>query len=524
MNGNEIIKLEGHIRDLASELNSNYPGAISDEKLEELVTKYVSLECSYDEAVKIVDSSLASLIEQKSNPTEAEQKFINGMLESYNNQQGVANPDKFFGDTINVQLVELFELLDQVQEKDFSLEGKILYFSRGRDEVLKKYKKSNKKSLDLENINYDGIQTLYNSFIRDVDIVVDLSDMRMDKIINSDENIFLEDGSINSNVYDFSNVEKVYDFALKHNKQIKLANLLSSNVVPKKLMSELENYSVEDRRKMILRFWDSYVSRLCMMVTQKGYDVRQIDAISNIVNISDSRTLYNNTLWNEYMSQNTNGDLYFIDFVKIVRKYFPDTELIYNESFEYIPEISKKVVTIVDYIKEIEKRDKIKLVDAIGLKSHYFDWSQELGIALSTSDVYDSMSMLFNLGLPLYRTEYEFDTNMGDNSKKDELVHAIRLTDQYCDVSGVILGDNKSTLIGDNYLPSDDYDYYADEFSVSRKKNKELEPEEEISKTMILKLMADEEAPSGYVLSNSLLVFIILVFAFIIILVSILLN
>ena len=71
MTGTERIRLESHIRDLASELNSNYPGMISDEKVEDLVTKYMSLECSYDEAIKIVDASLASLMDVRVDPQEA---------------------------------------------------------------------------------------------------------------------------------------------------------------------------------------------------------------------------------------------------------------------------------------------------------------------------------------------------------------------------------------------------------------------------------------------------------------------
>ena len=42
MNGTEIIRLENHIRELAADINSNYPEAISDSKVEDLVTKYMS--------------------------------------------------------------------------------------------------------------------------------------------------------------------------------------------------------------------------------------------------------------------------------------------------------------------------------------------------------------------------------------------------------------------------------------------------------------------------------------------------
>ena len=149
-----------------------------------------------------------------------------------------------------------------------------------------------------------------------------------------------------------------------------------------------------------------------------------------------------------------------------------------------------------------------------------------MGKAISANDIYESMYKIFGLGLPIYRTEYDFNTTMKDDNVKNELLHAIRLTDQYCDISGVILGSNKTHLLRDNMEPSDDYVYYAEEYSNSRKNNitDNKSEDEEMSRTMILKLLQVQDAPSGYVLSNSLLVLVILIFAFLVIVASILLN
>ncbi|MBR6133459.1 MAG: endo-1,4-beta-xylanase [Bacilli bacterium] len=527
MTGTERIRLESHIRDLASELNSNYPGMISDEKVEDLVTKYMSLECSYDEAIKIVDASLASLMDVRVDPQEAEKTFINNMLENYNKQHNVSNPDKFFGDSINVLMVELFKLYDEADALDYSLEGKMLYFIRGRDELINKYKDINITICSmLEKISFDDMKKLRSNFMRNVDLVNDDLDSRMDMVVKSSSPLFI-DGEFNKNAISLEHLERVFDFAIEHGKQIKLSNLLNANIFPSSLERELANKSPEECRRIVLLFWEEYIKYLANWAKEKGYRFRQIDVISDIANDRQNDVLYLNCPWNKYVGKNpSNGDLYFIDFIKIVRKYFSDTELVYCEDFEFLPEKSSKVVTIMDYIKKVEQRDGVRLIDAIGLDSRYFDWSSKRGRAVNANDIYDSMLDLFGIGLPLYRTDYSFKTNMKVNSTKDDLLHAIRITDQYCDISGVILSSNKDNLLLDDYSPNDEYNYYLDGYSVSKDNviEEDEDPDKELTQTMILKLMADEDAPSGYILSNSLLVFIILVFSLLVIVASILLN
>ena len=521
MNGTEIIRLENHIRELAADINSNYPEAISDSKVEDLVTKYMSLECSYDEAVKIVDEEMANILVDKVDPDEAEKKFIDSMVELYDKQHNVANPDKIFGDTLNIHLVELYNLYDVTDNLDFSLEGKILYFNRIRNELIEKYNVVNKPFSDyLRKISFEDVKVLFDTFIKYVDIVNDDIDSSMESTIKRGVNLFNSDGTINRDAYDFEELIKVYDFALKHNKQIKLSNLLVGNVFPKSLNKALDGKSSEEQRSMVILFLEDYLNNIAMIASEKGYQFRQIDVVNNIIEDFDS-SLLRNTPWREYL-----GDRYYIDFIKMVRKIFPDTELVLCEDNEFLPGKSDKIKTIIDSIKEEEKRSGIKLIDAIGLKSHYFDWNKDIGKAISANDIYESMYKIFGLGLPIYRTEYDFNTTMKDDNVKNELLHAIRLTDQYCDISGVILGSNKTHLLRDNMEPSDDYVYYAEEYSNSRKNNvtDNKSEDEEMSRTMILKLLQDQDAPSGYVLSNSLLVLVILIFAFLVIVASILLN
>ena len=525
MTGTERIRLENHIRDMANDLNSNYPGAISDEKIEDLVTKYMSLECSYDEAIKIVDDSLSGLIVEKANPEEAEKKFVTKMLDSYN-QHSVANTDKFLGNNMNSQMIDIFNLYDQADDLDFSLEGKMLFFIRGRDELLKKYKEHGIKIVPgLEKVSFDDVKALYKNFIANVDVVADDLDTRMDMCVRSDIPLYI-DGKFNKSAIDLSNAEKVFDFAIKNGKRIKLSNLLNADVFPLSLEKELLNKDSEECRVIVLDFINNYIACIAEWAEEKGYNFRHIDVVNDIVNQGDNKVLYKNNLWNTKMGRNTsNNDLYFIDFIRVVRQYFPNSELLLCENNEFLPENSSKIVAIMEYIKNIENRDGIKLIDALGLSSSYFDWNANIGRAVSASDIYDSSLDLFNIGLPLYRTNYEFKANMKDGTTKEELLHAIRIVDQYCDISGVIFSNNMKLLFKDDFEPNDDYIYYADIYSDARKSlDEEVGEGKDLTKTMVLKLMSSEEAPSGYILSNSLLVLIILIFACLIIVASILLN
>ena len=153
--------------------------------------------------------------------------------------------------------------------------------------------------------------------------------------------------------------------------------------------------------------------------------------------------LYRKSFWNNAIGKNpANDDEYFIDVLKILKKYFPQTDLVYNEYNEYNIKKCNKICKIIRYIKKIEKRDNIKLIDGLGLQSHYLE-KISYNIKLPVKDIIKTSKKYKQLNIPLYCTEFDFICN--DESKKQIIINTF--IKQYKDhLKGFVTWGNSDSL------------------------------------------------------------------------------
>ena len=107
--------------------------------------------------------------------------------------------------------------------------------------------------------------------------------------------------------------------------------------------------------------------------------------------------------------------------MKILKKHFPNTDLIYNEYNEYNIKKCNRICKIIQYIKKIEKRDNIKLIDGLGLQSHYLE-KISYNKRLSVKDIIKTSKKYKRLNIPLYCTEFDFICN--DKRKKQIITNS----------------------------------------------------------------------------------------------------
>ena len=121
----------------------------------------------------------------------------------------------------------------------------------------------------------------------------------------------------------------------------------------------LENASSEQ----IYKFLDVYIEELSKRYSDIFYSIDVLNEIASDtpdVVLRDSR-------WKDKL-----GDDYYINILRMAKKHFPNTDLYYNEYGEERPEKRKNIIEIIKRIQEVEERERITLLDGIGIQSHYF--------------------------------------------------------------------------------------------------------------------------------------------------------
>jgi len=285
--------------------------------------------------------------------------------------------------------------------------------------------------LGYDSLNYNIIKNLYNIYTKDINLVQCESEGKMKFIVPINQKIFDNNYNINKNLkLDFSHLKIIYDYASQNKKLIKHHDFLWHNSIPESLKNEINsidnlNLSVEEKKELkrsaTLKFIDYYAFKLSSFFKDNNYPVILMDAL-NEISENEHDYLYRESFWKNAIGKNPlNGDEYFIDVLKIIKKYFPKTELIYNEYNECNIKKCNKICKIIQYIKKVEKRDNIKLVDGLGLQSHYLE-KISYNRRLSVKDIIKTSKKYKKLNIPLYCTEFDFICN--DKREKQIIINS----------------------------------------------------------------------------------------------------
>lgn len=300
---------------------------------------------------------------------------------------------KRLGVSISYQLVDIFNI---IEDENLDLKQK--------KDLVKKYQKSltedSENSVNLghgkyylfgkvNKLSYNKLVKIKNHIDKNVDSFTCEVEMKMSSMIKGydKENHNIE--------YNFKYSDIVYDYAMKHGKDVRGHTLVWHLHQPKaldeyiedNLGTNMEEYSksnpdgfLEKRRELTLKFLDEYMKK----VGKKYPNCYCWDVINEIANSADkendSAKVRNsdlrNSKWNEYIGKDSEGNDFYIEVLKLARKNLPQgTKLFYNEYDEFEDEKRKSIIGIIDNIKEYEK-DHIDefpngLLDGIGLQSHY---------------------------------------------------------------------------------------------------------------------------------------------------------
>lgn len=480
------LKLLNYLNERVVDIDKKYPELHVQEKASKAMDNIMDSYGTYEEVKAKLDKTLNKMVEmhlekikEKKNK---DRQARNTFEEAVSSVKSFSKEQTFFGETYRYTLIHVFELFESIcnnpeydlnkQKEKFSQElpnlvntdrqkihsflslqlkkaiAKGEYMGRKEDPLLYVL---HELFRGIASLNYDVVRNLYQEFRNDVEIVGVEHEGKMLATIRCDQPIYVtEDGEYKSNpeLFNFSYLKKIYDFAKRYDKKIKIHTITMYNSIPENLEEIILKIDSSKRRKFLLDFIDDYVKRLADFIYTNHYKLEQIDALNEICNLDNEGDILRNDFWNKYIGNNpSNNDPYYIDILKIVRKYFKDTNLIYNENDEYLDFVSKRIVNIVNNIQSVEKRDNCHLLDGLGLQSHYSEFINYYGRELDVSDIYLPMARFVKLNIKLYRTEFDFklmDENVSNNKYK--ILDVLYEVDKMAHVKGFIAWGNSDNL------------------------------------------------------------------------------
>ncbi len=422
-----------------------------------------------------------------------------------NSKKITIQQDTFVGESYKVSLIGLFELYEKIindesivdkkkkflEERDNYLIGEVKRLDSFIENQSSDEHKIKHAKMDMfrgyETLTFDVVKNLYNTFINDITLVVPTNEGKMSYIVDNSKKIFASDGSINSGIYNFDDLDKIFKFAKEHNKELKLHTLIWHKGIPENLQSEIESLPLDQQRGALLTFINNYFSELSKFLNSKDYELRQIDVLNEIVSDDDNKDLLRNNFFKRILGNNPeNGDNYYIDILRIARSYFPNTEFIYNEYNEFNPSKCDRICTIIKDIQDKSARDGISYIDGLGLQTHlapYTSAAKNSRREVVPSFIYETMAKYNNLGIPLYRTEID-SMVFSDKNKYNEILNAIKESDKYSNIYGISLWGNSEALgwqnssLDGHFIKKDgtvkeEFNYYKDLMN-SKKKKKEV--------------------------------------------------
>lgn len=459
-------KIEEYIDKLIKNMRINGI-SIGYTEIRKIKKQFLGLQIPYEEIINKIDELIDNYIDKINKKNE----YITKLKDCKELNISLKKP--FFGGSYSYQIISLFKIYEEINSNNtltdeekksnyYSLQEEFIIKEKAAFKVFLENKLTNKEKIEcfynmsfkgFETLNYDVIGNLYNLFINEIDVVATNIESKMEMILVADKKIFLEDGSINKDIYDYSRLKEIFDFAKKHNKEIKICSLILNSSIPENLQKEINDISDNQKRKYLLNFINDYVKNIKEWVTLNNYKIRQIEAINGFATNDDNTTMYKDTFFSKNIGDNKiNSDKYYIEILKIVRDYFQEEEIIISDYNEFDPSKSKRICTIVNDILDKSTRDKVTYLNGLGLQSHYSINYKKDGEEkeLTSSKVYETMYDYKKLELPIYRTETDFNCSKDvDEDKYTEILFARNEADKYSDINGIIIWGNTKEL---NYI------------------------------------------------------------------------
>ena len=192
--------------------------------------------------------------------------------------------------------------------------------------------------------------------------------------------------------YRFGMADKVYNYAKSHGKAMRGHTLVWHNhelkealdsYIEQKLgcsMSEYEKNNPKDFKKKRRQFTLEFLGEYMKNVGEHYPGCYCWDVLNEIVPDMHNNTPtehereigLRNSMWNEYIGKDEEGNDFYIEVLKLARKNLPEgTQLFYNEYGEQHPEKRKAIIEVINKIKAYEQKYGVTLLDGIGLQSHY---------------------------------------------------------------------------------------------------------------------------------------------------------
>lgn len=278
-----------------------------------------------------------------------------------------------FGVSINYQLIELFKILNYVSSKyEFNtiknqyLQSQPIIFS------------------GLLECTYEEIENIYKNITENCDIITPEAEAKMTLTINNQITPFNIDGTINSQIFNFSYLDNIVTFAKQNNMKVRLHTLIWHKHFPK----ILENCS----KNQIITFLDSYFSHIANRYNEDTFYT--VDVLNEIVADINSEEFKQGNILRESKWKEKLGNDYYLTILKLARKNFPNSNLAYNEYDETNKEKRERIKTIINNIKKEEKITGITLLDSIGLQSHYHEYTTDEEIKETYADLIQTQKNL----------------------------------------------------------------------------------------------------------------------------------
>lgn len=475
-------KLIEYLDKKVREIDGYYPKLNVKAKADRASARVLASPGTFDEVKEKLDKTLDKLIadyeekclEMEQDVMAARDKF-DGEMTKHDIESGNLN---FFGETFEFILIEVFKLYEEiVNDNTIKDEDKYFKFTERYSEMLNMLRQKVKTFLacqfrnaiaigeyqgrkedpllyvvtelfrGYDSLNYSTVANLYKIFKDDLTIVGTEFASNMYSTIRVNEPIYYSSDYkyiSNSLVFNFEYLDIVFAYAKEHGKELKFNNFLCPLIVPENLEESVKKIPSEYRKSFILDFIEDYVINIRKYLDSHGYKLRQFEAIKDIANnSSDGGNCETTSFWSKYV-----GEDYYIDILRIVKKYLDNVEVMYSDYNEYLEYKAKHICGIVNSIRSVEKREDIVLLNSLGLESHFDEFIEELGRELRITDLYESMPLYASLNIPLYRTEYNYRLmDIEDVTIKDNFIDTMLYVDGKCGIRGLMAIGNSDFLI-----------------------------------------------------------------------------
>jgi len=466
MDNNERNKqIVDYLNSRMEEIDSKYPDIDVRSRATKALDDILQSKGTYEEVKVKLDKSLDKMIEvylEKEKEKKEEEVLSRDKFDNDISKVNVYSPkEKLYGESYSNPMIEVLKKFEEINN-DVSITDKKEKFNNEIKTLLsilrQKYKASistqiiddimrgelNGRKEDpllylmsdlfrgFDSLDYDLVKNIYDTFVNEVNVVSTDWDNNMRFCVNGNEALYLLPDNTyysNDNYFDFTKLIELFKFAKEHGKKIRLHSLLSSEYVPEALLSI--TYKLDNKKEFVLAFLEDYISNLANSLSSNNIVIDQIDVMSDF-----------NSLENKYWKDVLGDEKYYITILKLVRKYFPNTMLLINESNELLDYVCNDYVLMIKDITEVSNKEGIKLLDGIGISSHITEFIEYYGRELKGSDIYEAMVKYASFKLPIYRTEFDYKP-MED---KYNYVDLIDYVDRKCGVAGLILYRNNDLV------------------------------------------------------------------------------